>query len=154
VSACGNGVIEGDEWCDGESFCQGCTIARHACCEYPAGEALCAIDVPALTLYANQYQVCGFYGGTFRMGMLATGTTSCPNPPVGAPPIYAGGCGLAPSLPEPVSVCCKLPTCVDRVATNETELATFVWNCLYTNYPSFPVVVGACGVGGSCVPAH
>jgi len=84
---------------------------------------------------------------------VATGTETCPDQPPDVPPILAGGCGPAPTLPEPISACCKFPECVDTSTADLGAISVFVWNCLYANYPDFPIVVGSC-VDGVCVPAH
>src|SRR5262249_34061726 len=78
----GNGIVEYPEWCDGESFCaSNCTIDRYACCQFATGSGGCSNDVPAYTLFAYQYQVCGTYGGTFERGL-----TGPAGPAPAAPP--------------------------------------------------------------------
>jgi hypothetical protein len=157
---CGNGVIEGEEWCDGDEVCEpNCTIRRFACCELPiSGGGTCSADVPAFTLFANQYAVCGEFGGTFSTGSVAAAGADCAEPLPGYPHAeQAGGCLPAPDLAAPATVCCQAnsgPTCDDITTASQAAIGGFVWNCLYANYPYAPVVVGTCSADGHCEPAH
>jgi hypothetical protein len=160
---CGNGIIEGAEWCDGDEFCESnCTIRRFACCEFatPSG-GTCSATVPAFTLFVYQSSVCGRYGGTFWLGRVAPTSERCSEPLGGGYP-YAeqtGPCVPAPELSQPASVCCQgqeTPSiCTDITTASQEGITLFVWSCLYRWYPyEQPVVAGTCGADGRCVPAH
>lgn len=159
AAACGNGVIEPGEWCDGDEFCEpNCTIRRFACCDLPISNGgSCSASVPAFTLITQQDAFCGRFGGTFRHGFVAASGGMCTEPVQNfSSPQQAGACVPAPELAAPVSVCCEdsqASTCGDLTTASQAEIGAFVWSCLYTNYPFAPVVAGTCS-GGQCVPAH
>ena len=156
---CGNGIIEPGEWCDGDEFCESnCSIRRVACCEFstPSSDT-CSLDVPAFTLFANQAGVCGNRGGTFRLGLIAPTGPACAEPSASySLPQQAGACVTPPELSSPATICCQdRPTFCSQVTTaSEAEITSFVWGCLYENYPYSPVVAGTCGPEGQCLPAH
>jgi hypothetical protein len=159
ASTCGNGIIEAREWCDGQEFCEAnCTIRRFACCELPtASSGLCSVTVPASTLLVEQHGMCGTYGGTFRMGLVAASGDACAEPVSPGPPSQqAGACVSPPDLMAPASVCCQdTPTsCSDSTTASQSEITNFVWNCLYAHAPFAPIVAGTCGPEGLCVPAQ
>jgi hypothetical protein len=160
AAVCGNGVIEPGEWCDGDEFCaSNCAIERVACCSIATPSGTCSADVPAFTLFAQQATVCDpSAGGTFRLGLVAAAGAACPDAP-GGPGIPAsssvGDCVTPPPLTAPASICCQdtATSCSDITTTSREVVTTFVWSCLYTHYPNYPVVAGTCS-GGRCVPAH
>ena len=151
--ACGNGVIDPLEICDGESYCVDCTIPRYACCAFLSGESACAKTVPAVVLLVYQWQVCDSLGGTFMTGFVPTGTAACPDPSRGT----LGPCGgPAPAFPAPISVCCQATatTCYANTVADGTEYSQWYWNRAYPNYLTYGIVLGTCGGDGWCVPAH
>ena len=157
---CGDGVINPGEWCDGEEFCaSNCAINRVACCSITTpSSAQCSKDVPAYTLTVYQQTVCPLAsGGTFMLGKVSSGGASCPDSPAAFGPSSQGACVSPPPLAAPATVCCasrSAPGCTEITTASQEALTTFVWSCLYANYPSAPVLAGTCGSNGACVPAH
>jgi len=152
---CGNGIVEYPEWCDGESFCaSNCTIVRYACCQFATGSGGCSKDVPAFTLFANQYGVCGTYGGTFEMGLTAPAGSACTDPPSNVSGLTEGACVEPPPLAAPINLCCQdryAPVCGDVSTASNSAITQFIWSCAYRNYPDIPIVRGTCGGDGLCV---
>jgi len=52
-------------------------------------------------------------------------------------------------------VCCQEApaVCTDVTTASQAEITDFVWGCLFSHYPAAPVVAGACGAEGRCVPS-
>jgi hypothetical protein len=51
---CGNGIIEGNERCDGGPYCDGCFSQPPVCCQ---GAGVCR-EAPSFILYFNVIQFC------------------------------------------------------------------------------------------------
>src|SRR5262245_61320417 len=139
---CGNGIVEYPEWCDGESFCaSNCTIVRYACCQFATGSGGCSKDVPAFTLFANQYGVCGTYGGTFEMGLTAPAGSACTDPPSNVSGLMAGPCVEPPPLAAPINLCCQSrlgPVCGDVSTASDSAITQFIWELRLQQLPGHP----------------
>ncbi len=145
-AACGNGVIEPGEMCDGESFCTStCGIALYACCNVGACDGECTPIGESCLL------ACGFDNPIY-LGSHPTGIGSCPGAP-GNPNVGLGTCA-APDAIAPTNVCCPLSGggCSTTPVTNTEELQSAVLDCAESQ-GSTDSVIGTC-VTGACVPAH
>jgi hypothetical protein len=152
---CGNGIIEGPEQCDGEEFCTAtCSITATGCCEYGTSPGpVCAADLGALVTPHALFIGCTGLNGVFHLGSVPSGTTLCPDAPE-VTWLSDGPCQpLGPVAPT--TLCCNAPACFDAAVDDNADVSSFVRDCTYTVVQDpAPVVVGSCGPGGFCVPAH
>jgi hypothetical protein len=147
---CGNYVIDADEVCDGEPFCDGCFAQVRVCCQFTTGGETCSYDMERPFIcdpgYSNQQAV---------YGVLATGTPgACP-----AGSYSDGPCGEPMSF-LPTSICCAEPgVCTTEVVSDTRELAFRIFDdeC-YEIVDGNPVpthVVGTCdSPTGTCTRTH
>lgn len=160
TSLCGNGVVDPDEECDGQSACgPDCRLARVACCDFtfPGGGAACfgRTEYQDGDVYTSVGKPCvTTLFGTSSSGICGDGPP-CPDP---APPEL--GCRLASCTDQPIDplpLCCEQAAggCRDTVATTAGAIGDF--GC-----STFPppeegevdrLLVGTCGDDGRCVPA-
>jgi hypothetical protein len=146
---CGNGIIEGDEQCDGQAACgPGCLLQLAGCCQVGSPpDTICLGMGVEGHFYRTWAQSCAWENGQLS-GAVCTGTDpSCPTGTTCGP----GICEVA-SMP-PLGLCCQRQgTCSDAVVTNTQSYADFVVGCLGFEPPGGASRVGACDGQGRCVP--
>jgi hypothetical protein len=151
IHTCGNGVIEPGEECDGQAGCDGCRLARSACCEFGnyciGGSASSGFDA-----YWYVFKPCYILGGNGSYG-VCEGPAECPP---GFPP--GVGCKHAACSDRPIDpmpLCCDEidGTCRDTIATTASAVGSF--GCSGFPPPSegdVPhLMIGSCGANGRCV---
>jgi hypothetical protein len=133
-TACGNGIREVGEQCDGGPACtEDCTQTIANCC---AGAGVC-LAAPPFSLAGVLWQYCG--------GALP-GSTPVP----GAVCQADGSCAVLPL--DPIPVCCQgTGTCFEGAADSTSALWAFHSSCQGA-LQGITVPTASCSVSGACVP--
>ena len=152
---CGNGIVEGNEQCDGqiyccqgESYCNPCQFRVYGCCEVPlSGGGTCSAEVPA----EPGIPPCG---GTYYVGRDPASGPPCPENQGGFSYVE-GSCGAVATFP-PTTFCCKLNGCFDATVSDSESLVNWLDNVCGVGAPH-PAIIGTCQVTGppltyKCVP--
>ncbi len=132
-TACGNGIREVGEECDGGPACtEACTQTIANCC---AGAGVC-LAAPPFSLAGVLWQYCG--------GALPGGT-----PFPGAVCQPDGSCAVLPL--DPIPVCCQgTGTCFEGTADSTSTLWSFHNSC-QAPLNGITVPTASCSVSGACV---